>query len=225
MPYKKKSPFSFKTLLRFSKPFSCSKLLLYLIYPESILAKELIGFCFKSCWVLKHGSLQMSFGQDISFWLVKSCSQFPHIQLAGPCALTSFDDHLSITEVSLVSDRVGCCIFWVTEPSRSLSAEVSYQPSGTQQNPWSKHSLLGAILPSRKNWAMSGDIFGCHSWKRGLWHLEGWGQSCWRFRMHRQPLTANNDPSHNVSSEETEAGSGGLSLQVCTRYPHAHSVS
>lgn len=41
--------FSFKI----SKPFSCRKLLLYLIYPESVLAKELIWFCFKSCQALK----------------------------------------------------------------------------------------------------------------------------------------------------------------------------
>lgn len=182
---KKKSPFSFKTLLRFSKPFSCSKLLLYLIYPESILAKELTGFCFKSCWVLKHGGLQMRFEQDISFWLVKSWSWFPRTQLAGPHALPGFDDHLSITEDGLVSDHVCCCIFWVTESSRSLDAEVSCQLSGMQQKPWSKGSLPGATLLPRKNGTMSGNIFGCQSWKRGLWHLEGGGQSRWPLRMHR----------------------------------------
>lgn len=92
---KKKSPFSFKTLLRFSKPFSCSKLLLYLIYPESILAKELIGFCFESCRVLKHGSLQISFDPDISFWLVKSCSWFLCPQLASTYPLSSLGNRLA----------------------------------------------------------------------------------------------------------------------------------
>lgn len=127
---KKKSPFSFKTLLRFSKPFSCSKLLLYLIYPESILAEELIGFGFKSRRVLKHGSLQIRFDQDISFGLVKSCSWLPGTR-SRHISMYRFRQLFGITKVGLLSGCLCYCRLWVTESFRPLTTEVSYRLSKT----------------------------------------------------------------------------------------------
>lgn len=164
---KKKSPFSFKTLLRFSKPFSCSKLLLYLIYPESILAKELTGFCFKSCWVLKHGSLQISFEQDISFWLVKSWSWFPCTQLAGVCAFNRFPPSFSkpgggpCEWPHMLLCILGDGIF------QTIESKVSYWLSGTPLKLQSEGSPPGAVLPLTGHRTMSGDIAGYSSWKRG----------------------------------------------------------
>lgn len=198
----KKSPFSFKTLLRFSKPFSCSKLLLYLTHPESILAKELTGFCFKSCRVLKHGSLQISFDQDISFWLVKSCSWFSCTQL-GSTDGYQLRKSFRIQEVGLMSSCVYCCIFWVTESSRPWNIEVSYQPSSCPEQ--SRVSQLGAIFPPRGNVAISRDTLCCHSEREVLWYPEGsLGVLLNSLGCIGQPLTTKNCPSQNVNSGKSQ---------------------